>query len=233
MLNRLAVFRERRGLSQGDLAEELSVSKQTVVAIEKGKYDPSLPLAGEIARFFRVAIEDIFPARTEDVVPAVATFVMTDIVGSTALATGLGERYVDVLRRHRELLVDVFTRHGGRVVDDTGDATFAVFEESGQAIHAALDAHRTIAVEPWPGSADVRIRVGIHTGEAYAVGNRFVGLAVHEAARICSTAQAGQILVSESTAMAQGDRASLADSSHHDLPGVGRRRLFLIGGDTG
>lgn len=60
--NRLAVCRDRRGLSHAELAGELSVSRQTVVSIETGKYDPSLPLASAIARSFRVAIVDVFPA---------------------------------------------------------------------------------------------------------------------------------------------------------------------------
>jgi class 3 adenylate cyclase len=227
MLNRLQTFRTRRKLSEADLAKAVSVSRQTIVSIEKGKYDPSLPLAKEIARFFRVAVEDIFPAATEDTVRTTATFVMTDIVGSTALVQELGEEYVDVLRRLREILIEVFTTFGGRVVDDSGDACFAAFTKSEHAVSAALGAQRAIATQHWPGGSDVRIRIGIHTGEAYAVGNRFVGLAVHEAARVCSAAKGGQILVSEATATT-GDAKSLKDGGAHDLPGVGRRRLFLI-----
>jgi class 3 adenylate cyclase len=226
MLNRLATYRELRGLSQAELSSSVDVSRQTIVAIEKGKYDPSLPLATEIARFFRVAIEDIFPAASQDVVSTTATFVMTDIVGSTTLAGQLGERYVDVLSRHRELLVEAFTSRGGRVVDDSGDANFAVFENAEDAIGAALGAQRAVAEEPWPDGAKVRIRIGIHTGDAFAVGNRFVGLAIHEAARVCEAAEAGQILVSESTATVGGE---LRDTGSHDLQGVGKRRLYVVG----
>lgn len=60
MKNRLPKLRESRGWSQGQLAEQLGVSRQTINAIETGKYDPSLPLAFKIARLFRRAIEDIF-----------------------------------------------------------------------------------------------------------------------------------------------------------------------------
>ena len=227
MLNRLEAFRTRRNISQADLAQAINVSKQTVVSIEKGKYDPSLPLAKELARFFRVAVEDIFPAASEDTVRTTATFVMTDIVSSTRLATELGEAYVDVLSRHRAILIDVFTSHGGRVVDDSGDASFAAFERPEDAMTAALAAQRAIANERWPEGHDVKIRIGIHTGEAFAVGNRFVGLAVHEAARICNAAQAGQILVSEATATA-GDPSQLKDTGAHDLRDVGRRHLFIV-----
>jgi putative transcriptional regulator len=60
MENRLRVLRAERGWSQADLAERLEVSRQSVNAIEKGKYDPSLPLAFRIARLFGAPIETIF-----------------------------------------------------------------------------------------------------------------------------------------------------------------------------
>ncbi len=65
MRNQLRVLRARRNLSQGDLARELEVSRQTVNAIENGRYDPSLPLAFKIARLFQLKIEDIFSENGE------------------------------------------------------------------------------------------------------------------------------------------------------------------------
>jgi len=58
--NRLRELREARNWSQGELAEQLEVSRQTVNALETGKYDPSLPLAFRIARLFELSIEDVF-----------------------------------------------------------------------------------------------------------------------------------------------------------------------------
>ncbi|HAV12803.1 MAG TPA: transcriptional regulator [Opitutae bacterium] len=60
MKNSIRELRDQRGLSQQALAEKLGVSRQTVISIEKGKYDPSLPLAFKIARIFRKRIEEIF-----------------------------------------------------------------------------------------------------------------------------------------------------------------------------
>lgn len=60
MKNRLRELREQKGWSQGDLARELDVSRQTVNAIENERYDPSLPLAFQIAALFRLRIEDVF-----------------------------------------------------------------------------------------------------------------------------------------------------------------------------
>ena len=227
MLNKLRALRARRGWSEEELAEQLDVSRQTITAIERGKYDPSLPLASAIARLFRVAIEDVFPFAATDRVRTTATFVMTDIVESTALVQTLGEAYVDVLVRQRELLCDVFTDHGGRVVDDTGDANFAVFERPADGVAAALAAQRAVGAEAWPQGCDLRIRIGIHTGDAFSVGNRFVGLAVHETARVCEAAAGGQVLVSEEAADAVGAELMIDRGSHH-LVGVGKRRLYSV-----
>jgi len=60
MKNRLRELREARGLTQEELAKALGVTRQTIIAIEKGRYDPSLRLAFKIARFFGVKIEDVF-----------------------------------------------------------------------------------------------------------------------------------------------------------------------------
>lgn len=60
MKNRIKVYRAMHDLTQEGLANELGVTRQTILAIEKGKYDPSLVLAFKIARFFSVAIEEIF-----------------------------------------------------------------------------------------------------------------------------------------------------------------------------
>jgi putative transcriptional regulator len=63
--NRLRILRAERDWTQADLAEKLDVSRQTVNALETGKYDPSLPLAFRIARLFGVRIEDVFSPEAE------------------------------------------------------------------------------------------------------------------------------------------------------------------------
>ncbi|WP_353204962.1 helix-turn-helix transcriptional regulator [Sphingomonas sp.] len=69
MTNRLRVLRAERGWSQGDLADRLEVSRQSVNAIETGRYDPSLPLAFRIAELFERAIEEIFVSPSKEVQP--------------------------------------------------------------------------------------------------------------------------------------------------------------------
>lgn len=66
MKNRLKVYRAMYNLTQEELAKKLGVTRQTIIAIEKGKYDPSLELAFKIARFFKVKIEDIFIYEEDD-----------------------------------------------------------------------------------------------------------------------------------------------------------------------
>lgn len=66
MKNRLKVLRAERDWTQAQLAQELEVSRQTINAIEKGKFDPSLPLAFKVARLFRLSIEEIFEDDTSD-----------------------------------------------------------------------------------------------------------------------------------------------------------------------
>ena len=66
MKNRLKALRADRGWSQVDLAERLEVSRQSVIAIETGRYDPSLPLAFKIAELFELAIEDVFTSPSKE-----------------------------------------------------------------------------------------------------------------------------------------------------------------------
>lgn len=228
--NRLADFRERRGVSQAELAGALDVSRQTIASIEKGKYAPTLPLAKALAAYFHVAVEDIFPTPSTEVVLEKATFVMTDIEGSTRLVQRLGRDFVELLQQHRSLIVETFMEHGGRIVDDTGDAAFAAFDDPDDAIRASLAVQRALAAATWPGGVELKVRIGIHTGEAFRVGNRYVGLAVHEAARVCSSASGGQILVSEAVAT-ESDEVEpkwFASSASYELKDVGDRRLWVV-----
>src|SRR6266487_6207763 len=129
------------------------------------------------------------------------TLLFTDIEGSTRLLRELRDGYAEVIADHQRLLRRAFALHGGREVDTQGDAFFVVFDRAGDAIAAAVEAMRALA------DTQVRVRVGIHTGEPEADGRAYVGLAVHRAARICAAANGGQILFSHSLCSALRDRA--------------------------
>jgi DNA-binding NarL/FixJ family response regulator/class 3 adenylate cyclase len=127
------------------------------------------------------------------------TFLFTDIEGSTALVKRLGQRYGEVLAEHQRLLRYAFESLGGNEVDTQGDAFFFAFARAKDAVAAAVDGQRALASQEWPDNVPVRVRVGIHSGEAAVAGGRYVGLGVHRAARICAAASGGQILLSAST----------------------------------
>lgn len=148
---------------------------------------------------------------------ATATFLFTDIAGSTQLLRSLGEDYEAVLADHDRLLREAFATYGGRVVDNQGDAFFVAFARAKDALLAAAAAQRALAAHSWPQGASVRVRIGIHTGEATLTPDRYVGLSVHRAARIGAVAHGGQVVVSQTTASLLEDEAALPGVELRDL----------------
>lgn len=148
-----------------------------------------------------------------DVRSATVSFLFTDIEGSTRLLKRLRERYGEALADHERILRRSFAAHGGREIDTQGDAFFVAFDRARDAILAAADAQRALAGYAWPEGAELRVRMGIHTGEAAVVGERYHGLAVNRAARICSVGHGGQVLVSQTT-------LNLIEDEEVELPGL-------------
>jgi len=145
------------------------------------------------------------------------TFLFTDIEGSTRLLHTLGrERYGELLAEHHRLLREMWAKHDGHEVDTEGDAFFVAFAQASNAIAAAANAQRALAEAQWPEGVELRVRIGMHTGDATVGGGTYVGVAVHRAARIAAAAHGGQALVSETT------RALCADEQ---FAGVGLRDL--------
>ena len=165
------------------------------------------------------------------------TFLFADIEGSTRLLTRLRGRYADVLDEHRRLLRAAFAERDGREVDTEGDALFVAFARASDAIAAAVEAQRALASHGWPEGADVRVRMGLHTGEAEVRDGDYVGLDVHRAARICSAGHGGQVLISRSTRELVIDDlpadVALRDLGEHRLKDLDRaEHLFqLVVGD--
>ncbi len=156
------------------------------------------------------------------------TFLLTDIQDSTGLVRELGERYADVLCNSRALLRRAIEEHGGRVVDCRADESFAVFDSARDAVAAALAAQRSLVAHTWPDGASVRVRMGLHTGMAARDGaDDFVGLDVHQAARISSAAHGGQVLVSAKTAALTDAR--VRDLGSYELAGLKEpARIFQV-----
>ena len=155
------------------------------------------------------------------------TLLFSDIEESTELLRKLGSaRYAELLSSHRALMVEAVRSHGGSEVDTQGDSFFCVFRTARDAVHAASAIQRSHVDHAFPGEAIVRIRIGLHTGEPMLVGDRYVGLAVHRAARIMSAAHGGQILASGQTADLIADDlpagVSVVDLGEHRLKGLER-----------
>ncbi len=144
------------------------------------------------------------------------TFLLTDIEGSTALFRRLGHAYVEVLERHRELVRAGVAHGGGVEVNAEGDGLFFAFSSAAGALGAAVSAQGSLATEAWPQEAPVRVRMGLHTGEAEPRDGDYVALAVHQAARVKDAAHGGQVLLSQATAAAIGE-ATPAQCSVHSL----------------
>jgi class 3 adenylate cyclase len=161
------------------------------------------------------------------------TFLFTDIEMSTQLLQRLGDRrYAEILEEHRRLLRAAIQEHGGQEVDSQGDALFAVFPSAQDATTAAVAAQRVLKAHSWPPGASIRVRMGLHTGEA-RLGAEYVGIDVHHAARVCSAGHGGQILLSGATRRLvtedPGGGLTFRDLGNHrlkDLPAV--EHLFQV-----
>ena len=128
------------------------------------------------------------------------TFLFSDIEGSTELLKALGDAaYARLLEQHRAILREAFVARGGREIDTQGDAFFYAFGRARDAVAAAVEAQRALAVHAWPDGWDVRVRMGLHTGEPVVGDEGYTGLDVVRAARIAAVGHGGQVLLSETT----------------------------------
>ena len=156
-----------------------------------------------------------------------STFLFSDIEGSTRLEQAIGtERYGQLRERHREILRAAFTAHGGIEQGTEGDSFFVVFGSARDAVAAAVKAQRGLAGEPWPPDATIRVRMGLHSGEAGTAGGSLVGLDINRTARIAAVAHGGQILLSDATRALVG--TALPDDLH--LRDLGEHRLRDLAG---
>jgi YVTN family beta-propeller protein len=150
------------------------------------------------------------------------TFLFTDIEGSTQLLKQLGgEVYGQALDDHRRILREAFAEHEGREIDTQGDSFFVAFRRAKDAVSTAIACQQRLAEHAWPAGSELRVRMGIHTGEPAMGGERYVGMGVHRAARICAAGHGGQVLVSQTTRELLRDdpipEVSLRDLGEHQL----------------
>jgi class 3 adenylate cyclase len=160
------------------------------------------------------------------------TFLFTDIEGSTRLLQQLGDSYGDVVRDHRKLLREHLGEKGGTEVDTQGDAFFYSFPRAREAVAGAVGAQRALAEHGWPEGAEVKVRMGLHTGEPSVGDEGYLGLDVVRAARICSAGHGGQILLSETTRALLGndlpEGVAVVDLGQQNLKDVQHERIYQL-----
>lgn len=154
------------------------------------------------------------------------TFLFTDIEGSTRLAQDLGSGWPPLLERHREIARARWAEQGGVEIGTEGDSFFVVFSSAPQAVAAAVAVQRALAGEAWPAGAEIRVRMGMHSGEGLLSSGGYVGLDVHRAARIASAGSGRQVLLSATTrALVEGslpDGVTLRELGEHRLKDLSR-----------
>jgi predicted ATPase/class 3 adenylate cyclase len=152
------------------------------------------------------------------------TFLFTDIEGSTRLVYELGDAYADLLSEYRTVLRNAFSRHNGIEVDNQGDGFFYVFGRATDALAGARDGQAAL-------DGQIRVRMGIHTGEPLLVEGGYVGIDVHRAARIAAVGHGGQVLLSQATRDLVED-ADLRDLGSHRLKDLtSPERIYQLGSD--
>jgi predicted ATPase/class 3 adenylate cyclase len=165
------------------------------------------------------------------------TFLFTDIEESTALLKRVGgETYADVLADHHSVIRSALLNHGGREIGTQGDGFFAVFSSPSASVAAVIEMQRALGFHAWPADEQVRVRMGIHSGEASEESTGLVGFEVHRAARIAAVAHGGQIVLSATSADLVRDAlpqdASLLDLGQHRLKDLGHpEQIFQLQAD--
>jgi predicted ATPase/class 3 adenylate cyclase len=145
------------------------------------------------------------------------TFLFTDVERSTQTVADVGdERYAEMQEHHRKLLREAFVAHNGVEVGREGDALFIAFATATDAVSAAIDGQRALSEH-----SDLRVRMGLHTGEALVRDGDYVGHEVHRAKRISDAGHGGQILLSQTTTDLIGSRTRTKELGAFRLKDLG------------
>ena len=208
----LAVYRRTRQILGDELGIDPSPGLQ---ALELAVLNQSSDLNSPVG----LLAEDSAPTLPSGTV----TFLFTNMEGSTRLLTELGgERYAAELMNHRGVIREALAANRGIQPGAEGDASFLAFARASDALAAAQEIHKGLR------GGTVQVRIGVHTGEPLIVNGDYVGLDVHRAARICSAAHGGQVLVSQSTRdLTGGEFTDLGEFRLKDLSAP--ERLYQVG----
>ena len=163
-----------------------------------------------------------------DLPTGVVTFLLTDIEGSSRLWEADADAMAAALELHDDLIAKSANEHGGRLLKakGEGDATLTVFRRASDAVACAVVLQRTLHGAPWPGGLDLRVRVALHTGEAYERDGDYFGPALNRAARLRGVARGGATVMSQATAEIVHERlppeTGLVELGRQELRGLSR-----------
>jgi class 3 adenylate cyclase/ketosteroid isomerase-like protein len=161
------------------------------------------------------------------------TIVFTDIVDSTVLTARLGDHaWLELLRRHNGVIEDATAAHGGTVVETQGDGSMLAFSSARRAVACAQAIQLGIDQAFADASPPIRVRIGVHTGDALHEADHFFGTTVNYAARVASQALGGKVLVSNlvrELVAGAGPGVDFLESRDVELKGLdGSHRLFAV-----
>jgi len=161
------------------------------------------------------------------------TIVFTDIVDSTVLTARLGDHaWLNLLRRHNAVIKDTTAAHGGTVVETQGDGSMLAFSSARRAVACAQAIQLEIDSAFEDASPPIRVRIGVHTGDALHEADHFFGTTVNYAARVASQALGGEVLVSNlvrELVAGGGPGIDFLESREVELKGLdGSHRLFAV-----
>jgi class 3 adenylate cyclase len=220
--------RKALDLTQDELARQVGCAIGTLKKIETDERRPSKQLAERLADCLQVADTErtaflkgaraelavdqlavaappliapvsAMPWPTAPLPSGTATFLFTDIEGSTLLWQRHPQEMRAALARHEAILRQAIESRGGVVFKTVGDAVCAAFSSAPQALAAALDAQHALHSEEWGTIDPLRVRIALHTGTAEVQASDYSGFALSRVARILDAGHGGQVLLSQST----------------------------------
>ena len=261
--------RKAAGLTQEQLAQQISCSTSALRKLEAEERRPSGQVVQQLARIFNIPSDEQatflkFARGDWEAAPAggmenapwrgtqpsedeylarprihLATFFFTDIEGSTKLWESAPEKMRVALQHHHAILQEATSSNSGEVFQTIGDAFCAVFATASNALSAAVSAQRALYQASWDLPFSIRVRIGIHTGEAEPLkhGSSTGGYAsnptMNRVARILNAAHGGQVLLSSVTKELLKDtlpaNTELRDLGKHYLKDLARpEHLFQL-----
>ncbi len=179
------------------------------------------------------SLEDAASQPSTTLPTGIVTFLFTDIERSSLWWEQYPDEMAVAVPRHDALLREAIEGHRGTVFATGGDGLSAVFARVSDAVETARAMRAALDGEPWPEPISLKVRIGLHTGEAFEVGGDYLGAAVNRAARVMSMANGGQTLLSDVTTGMLVNRDGLTDLGICQIdPAMPSMRLWQLDGST-